>query len=415
VTAAKTRATALALLLLAAALALSCGDSGRSSEESSGPASANEAVPGVTDTEIKLGTHLPLSQTPAAAYATIADGLRAYFDYINDTEGGVYGRKISLLVGDDHYLPADTVEVVQRLVEQDKVFALISGLGDLTHLAVAGYLEEHGVPDLFVASGLARWTEPVVRTRFGGNPVYVQEGEVLGRYIAREYDGKRLGMLIENQEGGFEGEEGVRRGIAGSDVEVVAVETYEPVQWDVAAQTQRLQNAGAELVVVYATPPPAASLLRTAREVMHWDVPVVVSGVDSTDLFLDLAGRQNADGVVSVVFGHQVYERDNPGVKKHFEIMEDYAPGVPVSNLTLYGATVAQLFVEGAKLAGPDLTRDSLIDALESIRDVTCDVCLAPVSLGPTDHRPAEVLRYVRVEDGVWAPFGELVSFEPAP
>jgi ABC-type branched-subunit amino acid transport system substrate-binding protein len=415
VIAAKSWVTGLALLLLAAGLAVSCSDGDRSNERASPAAPSGEDVQGVTDTEIKLGTHMPLSQTPAAAYATIADGLRAYFNYINDTEGGVYGRKISLLVGDDHYLPADTVEVVQRLVEQDKVFAIISGLGDLTHAAVAGYLEERGVPDLFVNSGLARWTDPVVRTRFGGNPVYLQEGDVLGRYIVREYDGKKLGMLIENQEGGFEGEEGVRRGIAGSDVEVVAVETYEPVQWDVAAQTQRLRNAGAEVVVVYATPPPAASLLKTAREVMQWDVPVVVSGVDSTDLFLDLAGRDNAEGIISVVFGHQVYEQDNPGVQKHYQIMEEYAPGVPVSNLTLYGATMAQLLVEGLKRAGPDLTRDSLIDALESIRDVTCDACLAPVSLSPTDHRPAEVVRYVRVEDGVWAPFGDLVSFESTP
>src|SRR3972149_3620736 len=106
---------------------------------------AAEEVPGVTDTEIKCGTHLPLSQHPAAVYAPIGDGMRAYFDYINDTEGGVYGRKITLIVGDDHYNPSDTVEVVRKLVEQDKVFAIVAGLGEPTPFTAWKYLEERGV------------------------------------------------------------------------------------------------------------------------------------------------------------------------------------------------------------------------------------------------------------------------------
>lgn len=400
------------LALLVAASALLASACAGTQDGASGGAGQEAPVPGVTATEIRLGTHMPLSQSPAAAYAPIADGMRSLFDYVNDTEGGVHGRKIVLLVGDDHYSPADTVDVVRRLVEQDEVFAIVSGLGDPTHAAVAGYLEERGVPDLFVASGLARWTDPVVRTRFGGNPVYLQEGEILGQYIAREHDGKKLGLLVENAEGGFEGEEGIRRGIEGSGVEVVAVETYEPIQWDVTAETQRLKNAGAEVIAVYATPPPAASLVRTARTTLDWDAPIVVSGVDATELFIELAGRENAEGIVSVVFGHQVYETDNPGVQRHFEMMETYSPDVPVSNLTLYGAAMAELLVEGLRRAGPDLTRDSLIDALETIRGVQCDVCLAPVSLSPTDHRPAEIETYVRVVGGKWVPFGAPVDFE---
>jgi len=379
--------------------------------------SATEDVPGVSDTKIKLGTHMPLSLTPAAAYAPIADGMRAYFDYVNDTEGGVYGRTISFIVADDHFAPSDTVEVVRRLVEQDQVFAIISGLGDATHLAVADYLEERGVPDLFIASGLARWTDPVVRTRFSGNPVYLQEGEMLGRYIAEEHNGKKLGLLIQNDEAGFEGEQGIRAGIEGSDVEVVAVEAYEPANLlaDVTGQAQRLKNAGAEVVGVYALPPQAASLVKTARDVLSWDVPVVVTGVVATDIFIQLAGPENAEGVVSVVFGHQVYETDNPGVQRHYEIMAQYGQGVPVSNLTLYGAAMAELTVEGLKRAGPNLTRDGLIDALESIRGVQCDVCLAPVSMSPTDHRPIEIETYVRLEDGKWVSFGDLVDFESTP
>ena len=409
--------TLLALAALAFVALAACGKGG---EEAGLPSSAAspgaEQVPGVTDTEIKLGTHLPRSQTPAAAYAPIGDGLRAYFDYINDTEGGVYGRKITLLIGDDHYNPSDTVEVVRKLVEQDQVFAIVAGLGDATHLAVYKYLEERGVPDLFISSGISNWTEPLVRTRFGGNPVYIVEGEMLGRYIAQHHNGKKLGLLIQNDEFGWEGEAGIRRGIEGSDVEVVARETYETVQWDVAAQTQRLRNAGAEVLGVYAIPPPGASLVKTAREVLNWDVPIIITGVDAVDLFIQLAGAENAEGIVSVVFGHMVYEKDIPGVSKHYDIMEKYGRGVPVSNFTLYGSAIAYLVVEGLKRAGPDLTRDSLIEGLESMCDYrpdpAFDISMAPISLSPTDHRPFEIETYMRVEDGKWVAFGEPVDFE---
>jgi branched-chain amino acid transport system substrate-binding protein len=383
------------------------------------PTTAAEEVLGVTDTEIKLGTHLPLSQTPAAAYAPIGDGMRAFFNYINDTQGGVNGRKITLEICDDHYNPPDTVECVRKMVEQDKVFAIVGGLGESTHLAVYKYLEEQGVPDLFISSGISEWTDPVVRTRFGGNPVYITEGEMLGEYIAQEYNGKKLGLLLQNNEFGWEGGEGILRGIEGSDVQVVATEYYEEVEWDVTAQTQRLKNAGAEVVATYAIPPPAASLVKAAREILNWDVPIIVTGVDATDLFINLAGAENAEGVISVVFGHMVYETDVPGVAKHHEIMEKYGSGVPVDNFTLYGAAIAAILVEGLERAGPNLTRDSLIDALESIcgwhADPELDVSFGPVSMSPTDHRPIEIESYMRVEDGKWVSFGDLVDFESTP
>ena len=119
---------------------------------------------------------------------------------------------------------------------------------------------------------------------------------MLGEYVAEHYPGKKLGLLLQNNEFGEDGEKGVRAGIAGSDVQVVDVEKYESVQWDVTAQTQRLKNAGAEVVLAYAIPPPAASLVKTAREVLNWDVPIVVTGVDATELFVSLAGAKTLRG-----------------------------------------------------------------------------------------------------------------------
>jgi ABC-type branched-subunit amino acid transport system substrate-binding protein len=307
------------------------------------------------------------------------------------------------------------LEVVRKLVEQDKVFAIVAGLGEATHSAVWKYLEERGVPDLFITAGLLKWSEPVVRTRFAGSVDFVTEGRMLGRYVVENYPGKKLGLLLQNDEMGSDSEKGLNMALEGSDVKVVAKEMYEAAVFDATAQTQRLRNAGAEVVIAFAIPPQAASLVKTARETLNWDVPVLVSGIDASEIFLQLAGGNNAEGVVSIVMGHQITDTDQPGIQQHIAIMKQYGGDTTPSNFTLYGQGMGELLVEGLKRAGRDLTRDSLIDALESIRGWTCSACMVPMSLSPTDHRPLEIEMYDRVENGKWVAFGEPISFESTP
>jgi len=408
-------------LVAAVLLVAACGDDGEESPTTPGATAKATAIgagdtTGVTDTEIKLGTHFPLSQNAAAAYAPIASGMRAFFDYIN-AQGGVYGRKITFIVGDDHYNPPDTVEVVKKLVEQDKVFAIVAGFGDATHSAVYKYLEEKGVPDMFVATGAAKWTDPVVRTRFGGNPDYVTEGTVLGQYIAKNYNGKKLGLLLENDELGVDGEKGLRRGLEGSDVQIVATESYEAVQFDVTAQTQRLKNAGVDVIAAYAIPPQAASLVKTARETLNWDVPIIVGQVNCSDIFVLLAGAKNAEGIVSVIFGKQAYDTGDPGVQKYQKIWAKYGTGGDINNFALYGMSVSETVVWDLEMAGKDLTRGTFLDAAESMCKVWCSTCagFGPWTTSNTDHRIWEHEVINIVKDGKWITAGEPTSYESTP
>ena len=179
--------------------------------------------------------------------------MKAYFDYIN-SQGGIYGRKIKLLVGDDHYSAPDAVEVVRGLVERDGVFAIVGGLGDSSHLAVMDYLAEKGVPDLFVGGGMPQFTDPLVKTRFGMVTDYVTEGKIKTDYMKEHFAGKTLGIIYENDQGGTLGLQQAEEGSAGSDVKIVSEQAYDFTNFDLTAQVQRLKADNPDFVYVIGEP-----------------------------------------------------------------------------------------------------------------------------------------------------------------
>ena len=417
----------VAVLAAGMLLLLSCGGEEEEKEGTPGAtAKATTAIgagdtTGVTDTEIKIATLLPMSQSAAAAWGVpLSRGMKAYYDYTND-QGGIYGRKINFILGDSQYVGPVAIEAVRKLVEQDKMFALQGSLGTAAHSAVWKYLEEKGVPDMYILTGNTKWTVPISRNRFGFLVDYITEGRILGKYIAENFDGKKLGIIAQNDDFGKEGEQGLKTGLEDENATMeIVVEYYDETQNDVTAQVQRLKNANVDVIGFYGMPLQAASLFKTARETLSWDVPVVITGVDAVEVVARLAGYDNIEGAVSVVFAHQAFETDNPGIAKHHEIMAKYAPEVTVDNLTLLGAFIGEYIVHILKQAGPDLTRESLLDAAESMCEFQCSACMVPSTMSPTDHRPIEVEVYLRatVDRSTdpptfrWEPFGEPFGFE---
>jgi branched-chain amino acid transport system substrate-binding protein len=418
----------LLVLALAAALAMSaCGGGGGGGEKTPQATKGAGTTPiagntnGVTDTEILLGSHLPLSGLAAAWGVDLKAGMDAEIAYVND-QGGVYGRKLKLIVEDDQYTGPLASEVVRKLVEQDKVFAIVGGLGTVPDSAVYKYLETNGVPDMWLLAGQSKFTDPVVKTRFGYLVDYTDEGRILGEYIAKNFPGKKVGFIEQNDEFGQEGEAGLREGVKDGNNEVV-VETYETTENDLSAQVSRLKNQNVDVMAIYAEPIQATSAIKNAHETLNWKVPVVITGVDAVEIVGALAGYDNIEGAVSVVYGHQAFEKDVPGIAQHWDVMAKYGAGKTPDNLTLVGANIIDLTVKVLQDTGPDLTRDSFLDAAESLCGWTPPISIAPVNLSPTDHRPNEQEVYVRATVDrstdpptfTWQPFGDLISFESTP
>ena len=240
------------------------------------PAASNATTvqtPGVTASEIVIGTHTSLTG-PVAVYAPIPNAAKAYFDFINATEGGINGRKITFLIEDDGYSPPKTVELVRKLVEQDQVFALFQGLGSPTHLQVLNYLQEQSVPDLYITASAVEWIEAPATNRmsFGSILSNVGEAAALGKYLAESSAGKKLGLLYQNDNAGLGFMDGMKRTV-GDALPIVAEVTYEATDKDLNAQVDRLKAAGAEVISGLMTPRLLSTAIKHARLDLSWDVP----------------------------------------------------------------------------------------------------------------------------------------------
>jgi branched-chain amino acid transport system substrate-binding protein len=419
----------LAALLVAAFAVAACG--GTEEEAGGGGEGEKTAIPagpgvgetiGVTDTSVKIGTLLPMSNTTAAAWGVpLSKGMQAYYDYIND-KGGIYGRKIDFVIGDSQYTGPVASETIRKMVEQDGIFLLQGSLGTEAHMAVYKYLEEKGIPDMYVLTGNTIWTEPLSHNRFAFLVDYIDEGRILGRYIGENFDGKKLGILAQNDDFGKEGEKGLKLGLedVGAEMEITT-QYYDATQTDVTAQIQRLKTDNVDVIGYYGMPAQAASGFKAARETLSWDVPIVITGVDAVEIVGRLAGYDNIEGAVSVVYGHQAFESDWPGIKELTDILAKYAPGTPMDNLTLTGMALSESTVTVLRQTGRDLTRSSFLNAAESGCNVVARSAIAPSSTSPTDHRPIEVEQYVRATVDrtdpnnpvfTWQPFGDLMVFE---
>ena len=375
-------------------------------------------VPGVTDTEILLGAECVLSGPPGAIYALIPNTVKAYFDYINDTEGGVCGRKIVYKVEDNQDDPAKALEVARKLVEQDKVFAMVGSLGESPHPPVWEYLNDEGVPDLLISAG---------GHMYGADPVghpwtvimapsYFIEGTFFGQYISENLPGKKVGVLYPNYQGGEDHLAGVENGLDPSKNEIVSQQTFEIFAISVAAQVNNLANAGAEVVTTNA---PLAFVAQAAKQAdrLGWHPQWMISYINSDDtLLFQFVRPELLEGAITFQAVKLASWRDDPAVARHYEIMDEYGGPYP-TNLTLYAQLKAELAVEILSRACENLTRQGVMDAVNSIEDWHSDLLLdeVNVSFSETDHTVLQTGRMLRIRvedgDGQFEYFGPLYTF----
>ena len=380
-------------------------------------ASPAAAVPGITDTEIVLGSHAALTGTYGAVYTPVIKGLQAYFEYVNAEKGGVCGRKIVLRTEDDQFDPALAMDAIRKLVEQDKIFAAIAGVGTAAHSAVWEYLNERGIPDLWPITGAHKWgADPKAHPwTVAAIPDYFVEATIYGKYISDNYPGKKVGILYQNDDFGRDQIAGLTAGLDPSKNQIVSQQSYETTAVDVRSQVTNLKDAGAEVVLCSCIPGYTAQAIKGANR-MGWKPQWIVSLVNSDPVMFQYASPQDMEGTLSAQADKLIEWTDDPAIAEHLQIMRKYGGGAP-GNFSVVGQLVGELTVEALNRTCDDLTREGVIKAVESIKDYQSDLVLPGITFtfSADDHIGAEALRLIRAKikdgKGVWEYEGEIIPF----
>ena len=383
-----------------------------------GTPTAAAEVPGITDTEILLGADCILAGSMGAVYATIPQTVEAYFKYINDTQGGVCGRKIVYKLEDNQDDPAKAMEVVRKLVEQDKVFAMVGSLGDSPHPATWDYLNENGVPDILVSVGSHMFGDDPE-----GHPWTVQmipsnkiEGVFFGEYISENLPGKKVAVFYPNIMQGADHLQGVKDGLDPDKNEIVSEQSYEVSDVSVSSQVSNMKNSGAEVVTTVASPGFTAQAIKQADR-LGWHPQWVISYINSDEMMFKFVSPELLDGAISLQALKLAAWTDDPAVAEHYRLMDEYGGPSP-TNFTIYAQALAEVAVEALSRTCDNLTREGLLDAVESIQGFHSDLFIdeVDVTFSDTDHTAFQTARMLRasVEDGKgkWEYFGPLYVFE---
>ncbi len=359
--------------------------------------------PGVSATEIVLGMQLPQSGAASPGYNKVDDAARAYFDYVN-SKGGIYGRKVRLVVKDDQYKAGLTVSSASSLINKDKVFAFFGSIGTQTHISVIGDLNRRGIPDLFVNSGYSGfYTDPTLYPNtFGGLGTYVVESKIVGKYLKDTYPTKKIGILYQTDDFGRNALAGFTSPTSGLTFEAkkTAVNFIAGTQGSVglASQLTALKANGVEIVIIAAVASATAIAVATAAQLGYKPEKWVVTsvGADATT-FQTILGSKGITpavsagmlaGIISASHAPSPGEATDEYVTAFKKINDDFnkGPDKRWDNNVLQGMNIAYMATSALFGAGKNLTRKGLVSYIENNGSKIGSAALSPVTFSRTTH-----------------------------
>jgi branched-chain amino acid transport system substrate-binding protein len=389
-----------AALMLASALSAGAGQYGH----------------GVTDTEIKIGNTMPYSG-PASGLGTLGKAEAAYFAMIND-QGGINGRKINFITRDDGYSPPKTVEIVRHLVEEEQVLLMFSQLGTATNTAVQDYLNDNKVPQLFIATGAAKWDDPKHHPwTMAFTPNYPLEARIYARYILKSMPDAKIAVLYQNDDFGKDYINGLREGLGDkADKMIVATKSYETTDPTVDSQVVALQNSGADVLLTAAVPKFAAQAIRKVYDI-GWK-PTHFVGYPSSSIggVMKPAGVEKSTGIISGTpfkDGSDPQWQDTPEFKDWQVWMQKYnASANPGDPFNVDGYVRGKILVTLLKAAGDNVTRENLMKQATGIHDMTLPMLLPGITVSTSagDYQPIKQMQLQKFDGTTWKLFGEVIS-----
>jgi ABC-type branched-subunit amino acid transport system substrate-binding protein len=328
------------------------------------PVSAQK-VRGVTDTEILVGQWGPQTG-PAAPWGAVARGTDLLVKIINE-EGGIHGRKFKYFLRDDSYQPAKTKAIAKEFVEQIGVFAVLGGVGVACGMTARDYLMENKVPWCGPATGVYEWIYPIQKYLFAVYPLYDDEAFNLTGYLYEKLGYKKIAMFYQNDDYGKQGVMGVERYPLKKNIKLVAKISAEVTDRDLSTHALKLKNSGAQAVIMWTMPTHGALILAETAKIGFKPQWATSNTLSDSPLMMQITKGLWA-GMINSFFG-ELPDSPHPLMVKYREWHKKLAPQERWGVFYYAGIIFAEPFFEGVRRAGKNLTTDTWVSAMETLKN----------------------------------------------
>src|ERR1700682_5015241 len=373
---------------------------------------------GASDTEIKIGHTNPYSGN-ASAYGVIGKTIEAVFKKAND-DGGINGRKINFITYDDGYAPPKTVEMVRKLVEEDKILFLFQTLGTPSNTAIHKYMNDKKVPQLFVATGASKWGNPKeFPWTMGWQDEYATEAPIYAKHIMANHPNAKVAMLYQNDDSGKDYLNGFIAGFGKEkDKFLIKTVSYEVTDPTVDSQIIQLKDSGADVFFNDAAPKAAAQAIRKVADLGWKPAHYLANVAASVASTLKPAGLDNSTGIITAAYLKDPTDpqwANAPDFLEWKAWMEKYLPQGNMSDASYtYAYSVSATMRHVLTECGDNLTRANLMKQAASMHDLVVPILLPGIKINtsPTDFYPIQSVQLARFDGETWKLFGEVLSSE---
>ncbi len=366
-------------------------------------------VPGVTDNEILIGSSLALEGHAGYLGTETHHGALSYINFINE-QGGIHGREIRLIAYDDGYDPPRCVANTNKLINEDKVFALFNYLGTPTSVKIIPIVQEAKIPLLGLFTGANALREPFMRYIINVRASYYQETGAMVKHLVEDLDIRNIAVFYQDDDYGFDGLRGTEIALQKYGLTPVATGSYIRGTLDVEDGLDQIMASGAQAVIMIGTYGPCARFIKLARAKDFNPIFHNVSFAGSEELARKL-GREG-DGVIITQVVPPPEERVLlPAAEEYTRLLAKYYPQRTPTFAGFEGFINAKILMEGLRRAGREITREDLVNAIETM-DIYFVGVGAKVSFGPNDRQGLDQVYFTRIEDGKVTMFTDWKNFK---
>ena len=372
---------------------------------------------GITSTEILLGNTNALSGS-AAAYGTISNSALAYYTYLNN-KGGINGRKVTLKILDDGYNSTNTVPLTKQLVEQDKVFAMVGGLGTQTQTSVREYLNNQKVPQLFVFTGATTWGSDFAKFPYtvGWIPAYQAESRIYATDVVKNHPNAKIGVLYQNDDYGLDYLKGLEDGLGSNKSMIVEKQSYDVTAASTTSQLATLKAKNVDTLLLFTTPAFTIKSLVAVTK-MNWEPTIYLNSVSNPVLYMNTAKKAGAalKNLTSTAYAKDPTDpqwANDAGIKLYKEIIASCSSCKVEDGFNVVGLAGAYAMAAVLKQAGSNLTRANVVSIAGSNFTQSDNPFMLPgvvVKTTASDHFPIMQMQAQTWNGTGWTIQGSLIN-----